>query len=395
MSTATPGRRRRRLGISTKATEPDAPTTGPATETDTPTADPATEGTADAAEEVADAPAGTALADIAPAQPQSSTPPPSAEGGDQEADLLSNFGGGLPAAVDPFAPQLVDRSRLPEAPEERLAVYEKAIETSRGTLAASVTRARFRAEIEIGFVLDAIRSEPELYVPQYGTIENYGDTRWGYKRSTLYELMDTAPIRLAAAAGRVVSENPDTKGRKALRAPTPRPALESAQPETTVEGTPDEAPDAPATPRAVKVELPKSAALELVPVWRDQGEEVGLAILAEADGEAQESGRKLTAALVRKVVKNWGAEVEDQGGRGELLPSEKEQREAVSRALAQAAATVNKLVATLGKLDMESVPPLDHAEAERHAKAIRAGGRWLNGHVKVPEEVVEAELVQD
>ncbi|MFF8464843.1 hypothetical protein ACF071_29365 [Streptomyces albidoflavus] len=394
MSTATPGRRRRRLGITTKAAETDTTT---ADSTTTEEADGPAEGIDGAPTDAV--PADGSPTDTAPAQPNPPAQPDPDE--DQEADLLSNFGGGLPANVDPFAPQLVDRSRLPQAPEERLAVYEDAIETSRGTLAASVTRARFRAEIEIGFVLDAIRSEPELYVPKYGTIENYGDTRWGYKRSTLYELMDTAPIRLAAASGRVVSGNPDTKGRKALRPPAPRLALESAQSEPAAEETP-RAPEGnnetPADPRAVKVELPKSAALELVPVWRDQGEEVGLAILAEADEEAQESGRKLTAALVRKVVKNWGAEAEDRGNgsdESELLPSEKEQREAVSRTLSQAAATVNKLVATLGKLDMESVPPLDHAEAERHAKAIRAGGRWLNGHVKVPEEVVDAELVQD
>ncbi|MEU4986656.1 hypothetical protein [Streptomyces sp. NPDC021969] len=333
-------------------------------------------------------------------EPTGQTEPPEYQ--DQEDDLLSNFGGGLPAAVDPFAPQLVDRTRLPNVPGERLAVYEAAIEASRGTLADNVTRARFRAEIEIGFVLDAIRSEPELYVSEYGTIENYGWTRWGYKRSTMYELMDTAPIRLAAASGKTVSGNPDTKGRKALRPPAPRAAIEAAPSDARTEkaGTaPNDARtvETGTASKPVKVELSKSVALELVPVWRAQGEEVGLAMLAEAKEKAQKRGGKITAALVRGVVKDWGAAVEnqDQGDAGKLLPSEKEQREAVNKTLANAAAAVDKLVAVLDKLDMESVPPLDHAEAERHAKSIRAGGRWLNSHVKIPAEVVDAELVQD
>ncbi|MGN9821882.1 hypothetical protein ACTMUQ_42220 [Streptomyces sp. SD11] len=375
MSTATPGRRRKRLGISTKAAQP----TSPATTEETGGPDPE-----------ASVPAGAT-------EPAMQTGPPEQQ--DQEDDLLSNFGGGLPVQVDPFAPQLLDRTRLPDVPEERLAVYEAAIETSRGTLADTVTRARFRAEIEIGFALDAIRSEPDLYVPTYGTIENYGATRWGYKRSTMYELMDTAPIRLAAASGKAVSGNPDTKGRKALGPPGPRPALDAAPTDTRTEDATEAAEEAPADTdqRPIQVELSKSVALELVPVWRDQGEGVGLAMLAEADQKAQERGRKLTAALVREVVKDWGAAVEDQGhgGGSEILPSEKEQREAVNKTLANAAATVDKLVDVLGKLDMDSVPPLDHAEAERHAKAIRAGGRWLASHLKVPAEVVDAELIRD
>ncbi|MFI9005483.1 hypothetical protein [Streptomyces sp. NPDC053541] len=392
MSTETnaPRTRRRKLGISTKATNP-----GEATETAETTEDGKT-----SAETITEAAEPAGQLDL-PAETRERH-----ENQDQEDDLLSNFGGGLPAVVDPFAPQLVDRTRLPDAPEERLAVYEAAIETSRGTLADTVSRARFRAEIEIGFVLDIIRSEPELYVPQYGTIENYGRTRWGYKRSTMYELMDTAPIRLAAASGKALSGNPDTKGRKALGPPAPRAALEAApadpaaqEDDAPAETAPAETAAARVAPRPIPVELSKSVALEFVPVWRAQGEEVGLAIVAEADQKARESGRKLTAALAREVVKDWGAlgtsEGEEVGGEDALLPSERARREATNKALASAAAAVEKLVATLGKLDMESAPPLDHAEAERHAKAIRAGGRWLNGNVKIPAEVVDAEIVQD
>ncbi|MEW2153179.1 hypothetical protein OG330_31135 (plasmid) [Streptomyces albidoflavus] len=304
--------------------------------------------------------------------------------GQNEGGLLDNFGGGLPAVTDLFAPQLVDRSQLPDAPEDRLAVYENAIEASRGALADTVTRARFRAEIEIGFVLDAIRSEPDLYTQKYGTIENYGSTRWGYKRSTMYELMDTAPIRLAAASGRAVSGNPDTKGHTALGPPAPRPALEAAT----------DSPEGLTSERAqpvkwVKAELSKSVALELVTAWRSQGENQALSMLAEADERAKAEGRKLTAALVRKVVKDSGQAPSDKSG---LRPSEAEQREAVNHTLSSAVATLNRIIADLDKLDMENVPPLRHDQAERDAKAIRVAGRWLNNRVQVPQ-VVDAELV--
>ncbi|MBK6017720.1 hypothetical protein, partial [Streptomyces sp. MBT53] len=181
--------KRRRLGITTKDRDQ-----APEAETET-SETPA----ADDVDTSADTPAETAAA----------SPQVPAVRADQEDDLLSNLGGGRPAVVDPLQPQLIDRTKLPNAPEERLAAYEAAIEAARGTLAHTVTKAKFRAEIEIGFVLDAIREE-ELHLAKYGSIENYGDQRWGYKRSTLYELMDTAVIRLAAAAGRVVSGNPDT-----------------------------------------------------------------------------------------------------------------------------------------------------------------------------------------
>ncbi|MYT25990.1 hypothetical protein GTW69_37945 [Streptomyces sp. SID7760] len=378
MSTETPGRRRRKLGISTKAA-------GDST-ADTMTAEGTGAAPASDADAVGAEPVGAPETDTRTG-PAPQAEPPTRQ--DQEDDLLSNFGGGLPAKVeaDPFAPQLVDRTRLPDAPEDRLAAYEAAIETSRGTLADTVTRARFRAEIEIGFLLDAIRSEPELYVPTFGTIENYGLTRWGYKRSTMYELMDTAPIRLAAVSGKAVSGNPDTKGRKALAPPAPRKALEAGTPNPQ-----DEAPTPPpAPPRSLKVELPKSAALELVTVWKEDGEETALAILADAVETAETSGKKLTAAVIRKTRLDWGAvEVPSK-----LTPSEEEQRRAVNKTLADTAATAEKLVAALGKLGDE-VPPFDRAAADKAVKAIKAAGRWLNTHAKVPAgvEVVEAEIVE-
>ncbi|MFE0654228.1 hypothetical protein ACFVZH_37360 [Streptomyces sp. NPDC059534] len=372
MSTVTPGRRRRRLGISTKAAD-----NSPADATAEGTA--ATSSDADSAgAEPVGAPEPAELAPQAePSEPQ-----------DKGDDLLSNFGGGLPAKaeVDLFAPQLVDRAQLPDAPEERLAVYEAAIEASRRALADTVTRAKFRAEIEIGFLLDAIRSEPDLYVPTFGTIENYGLTRWGLKRSTMYELMDTAPLRLAAASGKPVSGNPDTKGRKALGPPAQRKALEAGA-ANTQDVTPAPAP----TPtRSLKVELLKSAALELVPVWKED-EETALAILADAVETAEASGRKLTAAVIRKTRLDWGT----SEAPGELTVSEEEQRRAVNKALADAAAAAEKLVAALSKLGGE-VPPFDCEAADKDVKAIRAAGRWLNTHAKVPAgiEIVEAEFVE-
>ncbi|MGW5852010.1 hypothetical protein ACWFQ8_29370 [Streptomyces sp. NPDC055254] len=359
--TGTGSRRRRKLGIVTRSQAPDSTETAETPDGTAPAADPA------------QSPGGA----IEPA--------PAAVGTvgneDQEEDLLANFGGGLPAAVaDPFAPQLLDRASLPDDPEERLLAYEAAIETSRNSLAHTVMKARFRAEIEIGLALDGIRGD-ELHIPKYGTIENYGFERWGYKRSTLYELMDTAPIRIAAAAGKSVSGNPDTKGRKALGPPAQRQALEAGAPSTQTE----------APTRSVKVELPKSAALELVTTWKKEGEETTLAILADAVEEAETSGKKLTAALIRKTRLDWGVTETPT----ELTPSEEEQRRAVNKTLADVAATAEKLVATLGRLG-EEVPPFDSVAADKDVKAIRAAGRWLNTHAKVPAgvEVVEAEIVE-
>ncbi|MFI5867716.1 hypothetical protein [Streptomyces sp. NPDC051546] len=308
------------------------------------------------------------------------------EGEDPEEDLLRNFGGGLPAVVDPFAPRLLDPARLPIDPEERLRAYEAAIETSRSGLADTVMKAKFRAEVEIGLALDGIRQD-ELHIKKYGTIENYGVVRWGYKRSTLYELMDTAPIRIAAAAGKTVSGNPDTKGRKALAPPAQRQALESG-----AAGAQTEGPVPPSTPaRPLRVELPKSAALALVPTWREEGEVTALAILADAVQTAEKTGKKLTAAVIRQTRLDWGVTEEPS----KLTPSEEERRRAVDKTLADAAAMAERLVATLGKLGDE-VPPFDREGADKHVKAIKAAGRWLNNHAKVPAgvEIVEAEIVE-
>ncbi|MGW2227497.1 hypothetical protein [Streptomyces formicae] len=396
---------RKRLGISTKSNKTGQ--TAP-TEPETPVESAEAGGEPDAPASVGAASGSGDKPDdsTAPVPPASSSTENEDQKGaaveDQEDDLLANFGGGLAARVDPLAPQPIDPARLPDSPEERLAAYEAAIESSQSTLAGTVMRAKFRAEVEIGFALDGIRKE-ELHIAKYGTIENYGYERWGYKRSTLYELMDTAPIRLVALSGKTVSGFPDTKGRKAIAPPAPRQALEASpanRPSTEApEGTADIPKDAPPQPqggvqRRVTVELSKSAALELVPVWREEGEEVGLAILAEADQKAKADGRKLTAATVRKVRKDWGASSTPEGG-GKLRPSETDERAAVNKTLSDAAAAAEKLVVTLGKLDMDAVPPLNHAEAEKAAKALRTAGRWLTGHVKVPAEVVEAELVKD
>lgn len=124
------------------------------------------------------------------------------------------------AVADPFAPKLIDLDTLAGTDEEQLALLEGAIEAAQNTLADNVRDARFRAEVEIGFTLDAIRRR-ELHVEKFGTIENYGEKRWGYKRSTLYELMDTAPIRIA------MSGNPDTSNRKGIEPPKPRTAIDA------------------------------------------------------------------------------------------------------------------------------------------------------------------------
>ncbi|MEU8516386.1 hypothetical protein AB0C76_33105 [Kitasatospora sp. NPDC048722] len=281
----------------------------------------------------------------------------------------------VPATVaDPFAPRLLDPEQVTGTPAEQLAVLEAAIETSRSTGLASIARAKFRAEVEIGFLLGVIRDRPDLYVPAYGTIERYGEQRWGYKRSTLYELMDTAPVRLAIANGRV-SGNPDTGDRKAIAPPR------------RADDAPAAAPSVQPAP-VIRAEISKSVALELLPAWRD-GEDTAVEILADAMKRAEQRGKRMTAADVRAAREDWGVEREDRG----LTPSQEEQRRAVDKTLGDAVATAEKLIDTLDGLAKAGVPPLDAEAAERHVKALRAAGRWLNAKARVPEEILDAEVV--
>ncbi|MFC9068728.1 hypothetical protein [Streptomyces harbinensis] len=258
-------------------------------------------------------------------------------------------------------PQLINPNSLPTEPDERLTAYETAIEASRSALAGTISKARFRAEVEIGFALAAIRSE-ELHLRRAATIEQYGAERWGYKRSTLYELMDTAEIRLAAAVG-VVSGNPDTKRHKAITTPAPRPALEASPP--------------PAL-RPAGIELSKSAALEVVPVWREEGTEAALALVAEAERKANEKGGRLTAALVREVVKDRTAEDSQGTDAGTLPPSEEARRRAVNDGLKSLTESLERSLIKLGKLRTDGVPPLDAEDAARQLKAIRTVGKALS-----------------
>ncbi|MFJ7271994.1 hypothetical protein ACIQV3_36060 [Streptomyces sp. NPDC099050] len=288
-------------------------------------------------------------------------------------------------AADPFAPKLLDLDTLTGTDEERLALLEGAIEAAQNTLADNVRDARFRAEVEIGFTLNAIRSL-ELHVAKFGTIENYGETRWGYKRSTLYELMDTAPIRIA------MSGIPDTSNRKGIEPPKPRTAPDAS---VGVETPTEEAAEAveetaeAAEPRSVALKLSKSQALKLVPVWNEAGEKATREVLADAVQEAEKKGRKLTAAGIEAARVDWGVPQTSTT----LPPSEEQRRREVNKVLADAAETAEKLVIALGALDMEETPPLDHDSAERSVKALRTVGRWLNDRKKLKDPVQEAEIV--
>ncbi|MFE2528754.1 hypothetical protein ACFXEL_31545 [Streptomyces sp. NPDC059382] len=278
------------------------------------------------------------------------------------------------AAVDPFAPKLIDLDTLTGTDEEQLAALEGAIEAAQNTLADNVRDARFRAEVEIGFTLDAIRRR-ELHVEKFGTIENYGEVRWGYKRSTLYELMDTAPIRIA------MSGNPDTANRKGIEPPKPRAAIEAGA------GAAPKTPE----PRTVALKLSKSQALKLVPTWNKAGEEAAREALADAVEEAEKTGRKLTAAVIEAACVDRGVPQTPTS----LPPSEEQRRREVNKTLADAAETAEKLVITLGALDMEETPPLDHDAAERSIKALRVVGRWFNDRKKLKDPVQEAEILAD
>lgn len=286
------------------------------------------------------------------------------------------------AVADPFAPKLIDLDTLTGTDEEQLALLEGAIEAAQNTLADNVRDARFRAEVEIGFTLDAIRRR-ELHVEKFGTIENYGEQRWGYKRSTLYELMDTAPIRIA------MSGNPDTSNRKGIEPPKPRTAIDAGVGDETTKGKAAGAAQETPASRTVALKLSKSQALKLVSMWNKAGEEATREALADAVEEAEKKGRKLTAAVIEAACIDRGVPQTSTS----LPPSEEQRRREVNKALADAAETAEKLVITLGALDMEETPPLDHDAAERSIKALRAVGRWLSDRKKLKDPVQEAEIL--
>ncbi|MET8703613.1 hypothetical protein ABZW10_32900 [Kitasatospora sp. NPDC004723] len=290
--------------------------------------------------------------------------------------LLDNFGGGQALVADPFAIRAFDPAAVTGTPEEQLAALESAIEAAQAAGLESIHRARFRGEVEIGLLLAEIRKR-ELHLIKHGTIEEYGWERWGYRRSTLYELMDTAPIRLAVAQG-VASGNPDTKERKAIEA-----GPDGKRPKGGKSAEAQQQPE-------IRAELSKSVALALLPVWRaEDGEHQVADLLGAAMDRATGRGAKMTAADVRGVRKDRGQTVTDD----KLLPSEQEKREAVDRALANAAATAERLVETVAALMKAGTPPLDAEAAERHVKAITVAGKWLGRRTQVPAEIIDAEIV--
>lgn len=102
----------------------------------------------------------------------------------------------LPAApADPFAPQPVDPAAVTGSAEQRLAVFEAAIDRARETAGTTLKAARARFVVEAGTALRAIRDEDGgLYKVSHETFEEYISARWEMDRTRAYQLIDAAPV---------------------------------------------------------------------------------------------------------------------------------------------------------------------------------------------------------
>jgi hypothetical protein len=103
----------------------------------------------------------------------------------------------LPAQPDPFAPLPVDPATVTGSAEERLAVFEAAIDRAKETAGSTLKAARARFVVETGTALRAIRDEDGgLYKVSHATFEEYIAARWDMDRSRAYQLIDAAPVML-------------------------------------------------------------------------------------------------------------------------------------------------------------------------------------------------------
>jgi hypothetical protein len=101
------------------------------------------------------------------------------------------------AVVDPFAPKPLDPATVTGTAEQRLAVYEAAIDGAKETAGNSIKAARARFVVEAGTALRAIRDEDGgLYKGSYETFEDYVTKRWDMDRSRAYQLIDAVPAML-------------------------------------------------------------------------------------------------------------------------------------------------------------------------------------------------------
>lgn len=102
------------------------------------------------------------------------------------------------APAGPFLPRPVDPAAVTGSAEERLAVFEAAIDRARSTAGETLKAARARFVVEAGTALRAIRDEDGgLYKVTHATFEEYIDARWEMDRSRAYQLIDAAPTVLA------------------------------------------------------------------------------------------------------------------------------------------------------------------------------------------------------
>jgi hypothetical protein len=97
-----------------------------------------------------------------------------------------------PAVTDPFAPDPVDPAAVTGTDEERLTVFEAAMQAAQDRAESSLKAARARFVVEAGTALRAIRDD-DLYLLRNASFEEYVVQRWQMDRTRAYQLIDAAP----------------------------------------------------------------------------------------------------------------------------------------------------------------------------------------------------------
>lgn len=160
--------------------------------------------------------------------------------------------GDLTRAADPNAPKPIDPAAVTGTDEERLAVFEAAIEEAKGTADATLKAARARFAIEAGTALRAIQDQ-HLYLLSHETFEQYIGKRWDMDRTRAYQLIEAAPVMLAMSK---IFHTPPVE----------------------------------------------SQARALVPAFRKDGEQG----IREVHAIAQQQGVKVTAAVIKNAARSLG-----------------------------------------------------------------------------------------
>ncbi|MFI9019495.1 hypothetical protein ACIGZI_36305 [Streptomyces griseus] len=254
-------------------------------------------------------------------------------------------GGGV---VSPFAPTVLRAKDFEGvSDEEKLARLRTALEASRATAEALNARVKMRAVIEAGTILRLMRDFQVHLLAGYETFDSFVVDDLGFKnRRRVYDLIEDAGNLLAVL------------------------------PLTT----------------ATRQAMPASQAAILAPMMRmENGEERAQSALDVARASHPEG--RVTAAKLRQAVTRIGI----TGPTGTSAPERRQQvdpqRAAVDDAFDRLVDQAEDMLTALDRLKAAGVPPADPARVEVAVNKLRAAGKRLARTAAVPQEIVDAEVV--